>query len=331
MKTQTTFKGKRHFINKQPEFQRYKNGKKHNLTKDEERKELNWWNIKQSSVRTGNVYIFWFEFLKRNEDYKKVCMSKGKTGTTELKKLYLDFGNIHDKSFRQWWRENDKGANLFAEQTPEHKIQEITDKDKLYFADDILNIQIPLSFSQRDIARLVSELVKKKHKGKRGKRKNENTSSALYKVTGRVDLKRLERTLAVYDLIEQQKLKDKKDRKSYYQIATELRDRHGIRLFKDDNTYISKQEELKRKEVKDKERLDSKRRKDAFLKMRKSSGYSINIKDYDKEMTSQSNRESHPDNIADKRNAIDATISRFYKHAKKLIKNACSHNFPNMR
>ena len=330
MKTQTTFKGKRHFIWTTPEFQRYKNGKKHNLTKDEERQELNWWNINQSSVRTGNVYIFWFEFLKRNEDYKKVCISKGKTGATELKKLYLDFGNIHDKSFRQWWRENDKGANLFAEQTPEHKIQEITDKDELHLTDDILNIQIPLSFSQRDIARLVSELVKKKHSGKRGKRKNEKTSSALYKVTGRIDLKSLERTLAVYDLIEQQKLKDEKDRKSYYQIATELREK-GIHIFKDKDAYISKEEELKRKEVKDKERLDSKRRKDAFLKMRKSSIQSINIKDYDKSVTSQSNRESHPDDFADKRNVIDATISRYYKHAKKLIKNASSHNFPNMR
>ncbi len=330
MNTHTTFKGKRHFIWTTPEFQRYRNGTKYNLTKDEEREELNWWNIKQTSVRTGNVYIFWFEFLKRNEDYKKVCMSKGKIGTTELKKLYLDFGNIHDKSFRQWWRENDKGANLFAEQTPEHKIQEITDKDELHFTDNILNIQIPLSFSQRDIARLVSELVKKKHIGKRGKRKNEKTSSALYKVAGRIDLKSLERTLAVYDLIEKQRLKDKKDRKSYYQIATELREK-GIHIFKDNDAYISKQEELKRKEVKDKERLDSKRRKDAFLKMRKSSEHSINIKDYDKSVTSQSNRESHPDNFDDKRNKIDATISRFYKHAKKLIKNASSHNFPNMR
>ena len=128
-----------------------------------------------------------------------------------------------------------------------------------------------------------------------------------------------------------EKLKDKKYRKSYYQIATELRDKHGIRLFKDDDTYISKQEELKRKEIRDKDRLDSKRLKDAFLKMRKSSEQSINIKDYDRSVTSKSNRESHPDNIADKRNAIDATMSRFYKHAKKLIKNASSHNFPNMR
>ena len=105
----------------------------------------------------------------------------------------------------------------------------------------------------------------------------------------------------------------------------------GIPIFKNKDAYISKEEEQKRKEIKDKKKLDSKRHKDAFLKMRKSSEQSINIKDYDKATTSQSNKESHPDNFADKRNAIDATISRYYKHAKTLIKNASSHNFPNMK
>ena len=209
MNTTKVWLGKRHFINTPPEFQRFKNvnGKlvRRNLSKDEERQELDWWNIKQSSIRRDNVYVYWYEFLKQSTKYKKVCDSEGKEGSTDLKKLYKDFGNVHIKTFRQWWRESDRGAFLFAEQSPEHKITEITHLDQLHLDEEFMNIQIPLSFSQRDIARLVYELVNKRHKGQRGKRKTEITSTAKYKVSGRVDFGRLEKTLAVYYLVKSEK------------------------------------------------------------------------------------------------------------------------------
>ena len=333
MNTTKVWLGKRHFINTPPEFQRFKNvnGKlvRRNLSKDEERQELDWWNIKQSSIRRDNVYVYWYEFLKQSTKYKKVCDSEGKEGSTDLKKLYKDFGNVHIKTFRQWWRESDRGAFLFAEQSPEHKITEITHLDQLHLDEEFMNIQIPLSFSQRDIARLVYELVNKRHKGQRGKRKTEITSTAKYKVSGRVDFGRLEKTLAVYYLVKSEKnKKNRNDKKPYWHIAWELRHKHNISLFKNDDSLINPDDEKKRREDKNKERLSRLKRKKDFIQSRQKNIYTTNIYDFEREFAP---KKSYSTDFDAKRNKIDATMSRYCRDAEKLIKSAESGKFPNLR
>ena len=155
------------------------------------------------------IYWCWFEFLRRSEQYKKVCKSKGKTGESHLKKLYLDFGDIHSMTFREWWTEkNDKfgvysrGAYLFAEQT-DYNVRVIENSDDLFVDDSVLNVQIPLSMSKREISRTLQLLIRKNHKGKVGRRKTAHYhSTALYKVSGRVDIdviNSFKKCLYVYD------------------------------------------------------------------------------------------------------------------------------------
>ena len=182
----------RHFVHKNPIFGRTK---------------------KQQSEKTyeyNNVYWFLFEFLKRSEEYKKVCKSKGRSGSANLKKLYQDFGDIHSITFQQWWGEKDKrfgvysrGAYLFAEQT-DYVVREITNKDDLFIDDSVMNVKIPLSMSKREISKLFHTLLRNKHKGTVGRRKSAHEhSTAIYKIQGRVELDALKKCLMVYDAYQQ--------------------------------------------------------------------------------------------------------------------------------
>jgi len=179
------------------------------------------------------IYWCWFEFLRRSEQYKKVCKSKGKTGESHLKKLYLDFGDIHSMTFREWWTEkNDKfgvysrGAYLFAEQT-DYNVRVIENSDDLFVDDSVLNVQIPLSMSKREISRTLQLLIRKNHKGKVGRRKTaHHYSTALYKVSGRVDhevIDAFKKSLYVYDEYQlNKKKKTKKLRKKLWEIGNTL-------------------------------------------------------------------------------------------------------------
>ena len=52
-----------------------------------------------SGVRWDNsVYYLWWEFLRRNEDYKKTCENGGKG---KCDRLYADFGNVHEGTFKR--------------------------------------------------------------------------------------------------------------------------------------------------------------------------------------------------------------------------------------
>ena len=183
--------GLRHFIHEAPKFGR--NQKLYKLDPD----------FLPTQAKYQNVYIYWFEFLKRSVAYKKVCDSRGEQGSASLKKLYKYFGNVHMSNFRDWWR--DKGAYLFAEDRPENEVKRIASKDELIDDPSILNIQIPLEFSKRDISRLVNKIIKKHHSGKRGQRKTDKDSTALFKVKGRVNYSALRKTLYVYDQVMQRK------------------------------------------------------------------------------------------------------------------------------
>ena len=73
----------------------------------------------------NSIYYFWFEFLKRNKKFIEICKSKGSLN----RYVYEDFGDIRQKSFKQWWNEKYKGTirgiYLFAYQNPFTDIEEI--------------------------------------------------------------------------------------------------------------------------------------------------------------------------------------------------------------
>lgn len=143
----------------------------------------------------NSVYYLWWEFLRRNDAYKKCCVNEGKG---RLKNLYRDFGDVFAVDFKTWWRTNDRGAVLFAEQLPaEFKL--IVDGDELINNDKLIYLQIPLALPKRELLKKFHELLDIHHEGRAGIRTNIN-STAKYPITGHVDIEALKKCLRVYDM-----------------------------------------------------------------------------------------------------------------------------------
>jgi hypothetical protein len=141
------------------------------------------------------VYYFWYEFLKRSDDYQKCCKSKGKG---KLSAIYKDFGDIFNNDFKTWWFADNKGVTLFSEQVG-YEFKEITKLDEIVINEQVINIQLPISHSKRTLTRIFNAFLKTRHPGSRGKRNN-LISTALYPVVGKVDKFSLEKALYAYDL-----------------------------------------------------------------------------------------------------------------------------------
>ena len=108
---------------------------KHPLFKKKENKNKNKKNKKNKKSKRGvyfenSIYYFWFEFLKLNEKYIATCKNKGRG----MKKIYDDFGDIRNKTFKQWWNEQYKdttrGVHLFASTNPFNQLIKINSQNQ---------------------------------------------------------------------------------------------------------------------------------------------------------------------------------------------------------
>jgi hypothetical protein len=60
-------------------------------------------NPKTPSHWQRSVYYWWYEYLKRNTEYQKTCLQKGKGKCSEI---YKHFGDVNVLNFKEWWTEN---------------------------------------------------------------------------------------------------------------------------------------------------------------------------------------------------------------------------------
>ena len=141
----------------------------------------------------ASIYFWWYEYLRRSEDYKRCCECGGKG---KLAKLYRDFGNVFaeaetDKeAFRFWWREH---AHLFWE-SEGRKVDEPNKVNDLESTD--LVVRLPLNETTNYIVSNVRLLLKKN--SERVKRARQH-SRALYPVASKVRITTLQTQLHVYD------------------------------------------------------------------------------------------------------------------------------------
>jgi hypothetical protein len=143
----------------------------------------------------NSVYYLWWEYLRRNSDYRKCC-EKG--GSEKLNRLYANFGDVYKSDFKKWWSEDGRGARLFAERLPP-EFRVLAKTDQIVGDEKLIYLQVPLSLPKRFLQREFFKLLKKHHRGRRGKRTNEN-STALYPVIGHIDIRALQNSLLIYDL-----------------------------------------------------------------------------------------------------------------------------------
>ena len=153
-------------------------------------------NPKPQSFWLRSVYYWWFEYLRRNEAYKKTCLSKGRG---KLGNTYDDFGDVFEVDFKTWWQTDQRGAVLFSEPIVKDTLEVINLSDiPLITNKDIIYIKVPLNLSKRFLKAKFHRLLKKLHEGRRGIRQARQ-SKAKYIVIGQPNIEALKKTLNVYD------------------------------------------------------------------------------------------------------------------------------------
>jgi hypothetical protein len=144
-----------------------------------------------------SVYYWWFEFLRRNDQYKRCCESGGKG---RLATLYKDFGNVHAGSFRRWWDTDQRGERLFAEPPAPIRLQELRDADEWdeeWTRTGVMVVVVPLTEPKRRIKRWFGRVLDMRHTGRPGYPTKE--PAALYQVHQKFSVLALEQMLMVWD------------------------------------------------------------------------------------------------------------------------------------
>ena len=145
----------------------------------------------------NSIYYWWFECLKRNNDYKRCCKVGG---TAKLDRLYRDFGNIYEyDDFWKWWNEKvnseeSRGEYLFAEAQAE-RIEVLKD-GKVKEEEDYLIVKVPLSVRNQHLVRSFRMLLNDYEQQVQKVRKK---SRAKYKVASKIPSSTFYKTLQVYD------------------------------------------------------------------------------------------------------------------------------------
>jgi hypothetical protein len=144
---------------------------------------------------TDSPYYWWFMFLRLNADYKETCETGG---VGKFADIYKDLGDVYNVNFKQWW--SDK-AYLFAEPKRGYKMKIATDLAEIAPFNDaeVLNLVVPLTWSQRSLKKAFSQLVLKLvEKGKRGVSVEE--SEANYRISGKWSIEALKFAYKVYTI-----------------------------------------------------------------------------------------------------------------------------------
>ena len=166
-------------------------------------------------------YYWWWEFLRRNQQYIACCRAGG---VGPLADLYADFGDVTTESFKQWWTQ--RGLSLFAEKPKPVKLAELIDAsqwDANWTKDSVMVVAVPLDISKRALQGFFSDILKKRHKGQRGRKalSDKDSSSARYPLHRNVSIHTLRIQLTVYDAVMAKKRGE--DKRTLAQIGIDLK------------------------------------------------------------------------------------------------------------
>lgn len=147
------------------------------------------------STVTSSPYYWWFKYLQLNEDYIATCNANGVGVCAEM---YEDIGDVRAADFKTWWNLH---AHLFAEPRSNYAMQIATKTSELapFNSDLVLNLVVPLTWTQRTLKKRFSELVLSKiEKGKRGV--SVDASEAKYQLSGKWHIEALKTAYKIYTL-----------------------------------------------------------------------------------------------------------------------------------
>ncbi len=144
---------------------------------------------------TDSPYYWWFMFIRLNADYKATCEANGVGNCADL---YKDFGDVYSVNFKQWWTDK---AYLFSEPKKGYRMKIAKNINEIAPFDDeeVLNLVVPLTWTQRSLKKRFSQLVLKLvEKGKRGV--SVEQSEAQYRISGKWSIEALSFAYKIYTI-----------------------------------------------------------------------------------------------------------------------------------
>jgi len=181
-------------------------------------------NNRQSlSYQQRSPYYWWWEFLRRNEQYLECCRNGGQG---DLADLYQSFGDVLHDTFKDWWMKDRRGYHLFAEKPLPQKMTRITssgDWNPDWTTNEVMVVVVPMTVSKRALQSTFAAMLKKVHKGQRGRKalSDKDASTAKFPLYRNVSIHTLRKQLAVYDAVIENNKAHKK--KTSAQLGADLR------------------------------------------------------------------------------------------------------------
>jgi hypothetical protein len=110
-----------------------------------------------------SIRRWWWEYLRLSKDYWFLCRTcaegRPQTYDEKLAQIFIDFGNVHEGSFEDWWRRT--GSDLFAEQELPPRVQQITSADTAVPGNRVgkILVEIPLQLTRETVQKQISEIL----------------------------------------------------------------------------------------------------------------------------------------------------------------------------
>ncbi len=172
-------------------------------------------------------YYWWWAYLRRSTAYLQCCEEGG---TGPLANLYADFGDVRDEDFHKWWTNGQRGVHLFAEQTLEVKLGELTSPDQwdaAWSPEDVMIVAVPLRESNRGLKGKFAKLLDSRLQRSRGRPALAKiTQTARYPLARNYTVQNLERALEAYDLWVLNQSLPRNERKTLWEIGVAMRFNH---------------------------------------------------------------------------------------------------------
>ena len=177
-------------------------------------------------LQQRSPYYWWWAYLRRNEDYL-ACCKRG--GTGHLAKLYKDFGDVRNDDFRTWWGGKlQRGTQLFAEQPLPLKLEKLSSKadwlPEWEQQKNVMVVALNMDVGRRRLQANFADLLKREHKGKRGRKAMRSVSStAMYSLHRNFAVNNLKVALAVNDIWYANQQLPESERQTHWQMGEGLK------------------------------------------------------------------------------------------------------------
>lgn len=137
-----------------------------------------------------NPYYYWWEFLRRNDEYARYCNAGGGL-RGPLAQFYADWGDVRQSDFKTWWAQ--RGQSLFAEIDP--PCVAVVKAGDYVNTSEYLTVRLPLNRPTTKTLKDVRELL-----GPAKRRLEQHQELKVqYIVAGKPVLAPLHKYLQVYD------------------------------------------------------------------------------------------------------------------------------------